>query len=267
MTHQGWRKLKNTYSSVLGYCFHMIDCPKILVHHEFKKQYKVAFREAILAWNPTNMKELKDDMAAAGVSQENIENEMFYNYTLFKKCIEQRVLPPSLLYWQVRTVFVSYRNKIYSKSNKPLFNKAAWVKSNNLLKEIQRGLLSDPSGISFYSYKYASDGTIVKKKYGFETLSCNRGTNNIENVHKHLVTVYGTWHTCVEISSCPLRDQRHRHNHMSSQLCRLSFPTIEHVDIWLINSLQNIVQRNHGTHLYPNQMHQIPSRHLRVWEQ
>ena len=214
--------------------------------------YKVAFRDALLAWNPAKLKQLKCAMKNMELPDDKFENDYYYRPDEIKKCVDRRVLPPSLLYWRVRAVFVSFGTKIDSSTKKPLFNKTAWGKANNVLHEILEGLISDPPGISFYSFKYGSDGTILKNKYGMELLTCNRGTNDVENIHKHLVTVFGTWNTGIEMSSCLLRERRHRHNHTCSQNHRLGFPTIGHYDTWMVDSLQNLVQRNHSVLLYPH---------------
>ena len=38
-------------------------------------------------------------------------------------------------------------------TNKPLFNDTAWKKADNILREILEGLISDPPGHSFYTYR------------------------------------------------------------------------------------------------------------------
>jgi hypothetical protein len=142
-------------------------------------------------------------------------------------------------------------NKLDSKTKQPLFNKAAWKKANNVLREILDGNASDPPGFSFYTVRLDSKGEPKKNKYGFEILDCNRGTNDVENIHKTLLTVFGTWHVGVEMSDCLLTERRHRHNHKVSERRRLGFPRIGHYDTWLIDALQILVEKNHGVLLYP----------------
>ena len=120
---------------------------------------------------------------------------MYYNVAWFRQRVERTVLPPSKLYWRVRAVFEVYGHRKDSKSGQPLFNKAAWLKANNVLQEILAGNASDPPGVEFYNQKLNSKGKPAIDMYGFPLLCCNRGTNDTECVHKQIVTTFGTWCT------------------------------------------------------------------------
>jgi hypothetical protein len=48
--------------------------------------------------------------------------------------------------------------------------------------------------------------------FGIALLDCNRGTNNVEAIHKQLVAPCGTWCTGVEMSDALLLDRCHRYN-------------------------------------------------------
>ncbi len=48
-------------------------------------------------------------------------------------------------------------------------------------------------------------------KFGIALLDCNRGTNDVEAIHKQLVALYGTWCTGVEMSDALLAERRHRY--------------------------------------------------------
>ena len=43
---------------------------------------------------------------------------------------------------------------------------------------------------------------------------------------------------------------RHRYNHRASERRRLGFPRLGHYDTWLVDSIQLLVERNHGVLLY-----------------
>ena len=106
-------------------------------------------------------------------------------------------------------------------------------------------------GFPFYKVKLNKKGEPKINKYGFECLSCNRGTPDVENIHKLLLTIYGTWHVGIEMSDYLLRERRHRHNHKASELRRYLFPRIGHYDTWLIDAIQKYVEVNHGVSMYP----------------
>ncbi|KAI2504201.1 hypothetical protein MHU86_10224 [Fragilaria crotonensis] len=56
------------------------------------------------------------------------------------------------------------------------FNKRAWSKANNVLKEVLNGFYSDPPGISFYTNRLNKQGEPMVDQYGLSSLlDCNRG--------------------------------------------------------------------------------------------
>jgi len=56
----------------------------------------------------------------------------------------------------------------------------------------------------------------------------------------------------VEMSDClMMAERKHRHNHRCSKRRRNGFPKVGHYDIWLIDSLQNLVYKNHSVILFP----------------
>ena len=177
---------------------------------------------------------------------------MYYNVDYFRKRVERIVLPPSKLYWRVRAVFELYGNKCDSKTGLPLFNKAAWKKANNLLQEILAGNASDPPGCLFYQQQLNAKGEPAFDELGFPLLDCNRGTNDTECVHKQILTTFGTWCTGMEMSDALMAERRHRYNQHVSERRRLGFPKLGHSDTWLIDSLQLLVEHNHGVLLYPD---------------
>jgi hypothetical protein len=66
------------------------------------------------------------------------------NVKIFRVRCGRAYLMPSRLYWRMRAVFAFYGKIIDPETKRPLFNKAAWTKANNLLKDILLGLYSDP---------------------------------------------------------------------------------------------------------------------------
>jgi len=119
---------------------------------------------------------------------------MCFDVAYFRVRVPRVVLPPSKLYTRVRAVFELYDPQIDSKSNVPLFNKANWVRARNVLKDILAGFASDPPGFTFYSHKNSA-GELAHDGHGIPLITCNRGTNDTECVHKQIVTTFGTWCT------------------------------------------------------------------------
>ena len=244
-------RIDDYFCSVLGDGFHFMDRPKVPVHHAYKKPYFHALQEAWFAWEPQKLKEVTDALRNDGLSEEDIEAKMYHDATYFRNRVPRVVLPPSKLYPRVRAVFELYGPKIDMETQKPLFNKSAWAKASHLLQEILMGLASDPPGVQFYTVKLDEKGQPMLDCYGIAFINCNRGTNDTECVHKQIVTTFGTWNVGVELGDMLMAERRHRYNQNSSERHRLGFPKIGHYDSWLIDSLQILVEKNHGVVLYP----------------
>ena len=54
--------------------FHIIDRPKIPVKHNAKKMYKVAFRDALFAWDDLKLDELKNTMLDGGFPESTLND-------------------------------------------------------------------------------------------------------------------------------------------------------------------------------------------------
>ena len=243
--------IRDRFSSVLGDAFHYMDRVKVPINHDSKKGYFFALQEAWFAWDPVKLEMVKGVLRKANMSEEEIEAKMYYNIDYFRERVPRVILPPSQLYRRVRAVYELYGNQIDRKTQAPLFNKKNWTRANNVLKEILAGHASDPPGFSFYTQRLDAKGDALVDAHGIPLIDCNRGTNDVECIHKQIVTTFGTWCTGVEMSDALMAERRHRYNHNVSARRRLGFPKIGHYDTWLIDSLQLLVERNHGVLLYP----------------
>ena len=151
--------IEDRFSSVIGDSFHFMDRPKVPMHHDGKKGYFVALRQAWFQWDLTKLAEVKATLRyERGMNNNEIEALMYYDVDYFRVRVPRVVLPPSKLYWRVRAVYEMYGPMIDAKTKAPLFNKAAWKKANNVLKEILAGNASDPCGMVFYSQQLNAKG-------------------------------------------------------------------------------------------------------------
>ena len=234
-----------------GDVFHYEDRAYVPVKHEMKKEFFVALREAFLAWDPDVLRLLKAAMVAGGMSEEEVEREMYFNAHVFKGYVPRTVLPPSKLYWRVRAVFELYGPMVDSKTGVPLFNDQSWKKAQGVLNEIKLGYISDPPGVEMYMQQTDKHGRQLFNKYGFPLITSSRGTSDVENFHKQMLSLFGSWPLGIEMADALMAERRHRFNQRMSQRKRANFPCIGHYDAWLIDHLQQIVQRNHEILLYP----------------
>jgi hypothetical protein len=243
--------IEQVFSAVLGDTYHGMDRSKVPVRHEYKKPYKVALSRAWLQWNKSKLDEVSGVLKENGWTDEDINNKMYFKHSFFAERVERVQLPPCQLYWRVRAVFVKFGNKIDSKTGLPLFNKAAWGKAKSLLKEILLGYYSDPPGASFYRYQLSVDGMPKVDRHGINLIHCCRGTNDVENIHKHYHTIF-RYTAGIELGDCLLAERRHRHNNRMAVLRIPDYPKLGHYNTWQIDKLQILVEKNHGILLFPS---------------
>ncbi len=159
MLNKAPRTIEDHFSSVVGDSFHFMDRPKVPMHHDGMKGYFVALRQVWFQWDITNLAEVKATLCnKRGMSDSEIEAMLYYDVDYFRVRAPRIVLPPSKLYWHVCAVYEMYGPMTDAKTKAPLFNKAAWKKANNVLKEILAGNASDPCGMVFYLQQLTAKG-------------------------------------------------------------------------------------------------------------
>ena len=177
---------EDRFSSVVGESFHFMDRPKVPMHHDGKKGYFVALRQAWFQWDLTKLAEVKANLRVKrGMNDSEIETMLYYDVDYSHVRVPHFVLPPSKLYWRVRAVYEMYGPMLDAKTKAPLFNKAAWKRANNVHKEIIVSNASDPCGMTFYSQQPAYDSN------EHALLDCSRGSNDTECAHKLFITTLG----------------------------------------------------------------------------
>ena len=244
--------LVDRFSSVLVDIFHLMYRPKVPTKHELKKAYHHALREAFFIWDDKRLTEvIAALMDKDGVSQKEVEDMLYYDPTFFLKCVPRIVPPPSILYFRIRAVFEVFGPQVDSKTKKTLFNDNAYTKAKEVLNDIVQGYASDPPGFNPYSYQMDDKNRIKKNRLGFPILSCARGTNSTECVHKQLLTTFHSWHTGVRMSVYMLAEFRLRYNHSAAIISRQGYPKIGHYDLWYLDLLKRLVYSNHGINYLP----------------
>ena len=242
----------NRYSAVLGDVFHYMYRIKVPTKHEMKKPFHLALRQAFFVFDEDTLERVKRSlMIKDGKSAKEIELMFNYNPGFFLKCVPRTVPPSTQLYYRVRAVYEVFGGLIDSKSGKPLFNDKAFKCAKEILSEILQGFASDPPGFNAYSVQMDTNGNIKRNHLGYALLSCHRGTNSVEGVHKQLLATFHSWHTGVRMSKYMLAEFRHRYNHNASIVSRYQYPRIDHYDLWMIDIVKDLVRKNHGVNLYP----------------
>ena len=243
-------RIRRRWKAVLGDIFHLMDRIKISPQHDCRKAFLRALMDAIFVFNPESFADVCEKLRSGGWTELDIEDKLFYNPKFFLKRVERFVPPPDILYWRVRSVFVVFGDRKDSKTNVPLFrNKKMWDQAQNILNDIEMGYYSDPPGVDFYHYIVKDDGTVKTDKYGIKLLRCTRGTNSVENTHRQYSTTFRFRAGC-ELADCLLGERRHRQNEKIARALFDGHPDIGHFDTFLIDKLQNLLERNHKKSLY-----------------
>jgi hypothetical protein len=242
--------IDQVFSAVLGDPYHCMDRAKVPVRHEYKKAFKVALSRAWLQWDKLKLDKVSDTLKENGWTDANISNKRYFQHSFFAEQVRRVQLPPHQQYMQVGAVFVKFGNKIDSKMRMPLFNKVAWGKAKNILKDILLGYYSDPPGSNFYQYQLNADGMPKVDKYGIKLIRCCCGTNDVENIHKHYHTIF-RYTAGIELGDFLLAERRHRHNNRTAVRRIPDYPDVGHYNTWQIDKLQIIVEKNHGILLFP----------------
>ena len=241
--------VRNKFSCVLGDIFHAIDRVKVPTRHEWRKAFKHALMKAFLEWDFTKLEKVKKALLDKGWTEQEFESTLYYKPSFFRKRVPRVALPPAQLYYRVRAVFVTFGNRIDSKTNVPLFNSAAWGKAKNLLNEILESYYSDPPGMDWYFYELDSKKNIKKDQYGIELIRSSRGTNMVENVHRQYNTTF-RHRSGIEIGDALLAERRHRHNIDVARRNYVDYPDVGHYDTWVVDCLQELLEYNTGKVLY-----------------
>jgi hypothetical protein len=126
-----------------------MDRPKIQKGHVARKPFKVALQEGLYVWNPKRMEHAERTLMQSGMSDKMIQAKKYFNVRIFRVRCGRAYLMPSRLKWQMRAVFAFYDKIKDPETKRPLLNKAAWAKSNNLRKDILLGLYSDPPALNY----------------------------------------------------------------------------------------------------------------------
>jgi hypothetical protein len=169
-------------SYILGDIFHMRDRPKVPMRHAFKKAYHVSLRDAFLIMDSDILQDVETVLRRKGLTDDDIAQKKLFQFDYFRLRVPRVCPPPSILHARVKAVFDFYKDRLDPDTEQPGLNEAARGKADGVLRDISKGLVSDPPGHQFYTPKLDLDGNVKKDADGLVLWHCSRGSNIPEAV-------------------------------------------------------------------------------------
>ena len=238
-------------SANTGDVWHYMDRVKVPMFHVHKKPFFVGVREAMLIVDPADKLRVNTALKqTCKLNDKQIADRWKYNFNWFRKRVKRVVPPPRVLYSRLRHVYETFGPMTDGQGGAPLFNKRAWRKARLVLEEIRLGFVSDPPGMNFYYHMLDEQDNHKYDKLNLPLYVCTRGTNHLENYHKHIVSTFGRTVCGIEMADCLLMNHTLRFNQRASCRRRAGWPRIGHYNTWLIDDLQRLVRLNHNALLY-----------------
>lgn len=170
---------------VLKDAWHLMDMPKVPVHHGLRHPYFRAFRDAMFIPDKEDRARIEEYAARNDTTFEKLL--LYRPKWVLARC--KRYIPrPRILLPLVTEVFKTYGPLKDASTNQPLFNRNAWKAVRGVLRTIHDGFVSDPPGIALY-YQIGIDS----KSGGLPIYRCCRGTNFTEGgIHRPILSSFPT---------------------------------------------------------------------------
>ena len=179
------------------------------------------------AWDEDGMRLLYLEMKNIfNIEQNEFTLMRYYKRKYFSKRVMRFCLPPCKMYFRVRAVFEIFGTKVDVETNKALFNRDAWGKAKNILKEILEGHYSDPPKEPMHTHDLDKDHEITRDKYGIALLKCYRDTNALEGEHSHVNNTFGKRKVGWEFGDNLVAERRHRCNVNACKKNRYTIQTL-----------------------------------------
>lgn len=150
------------------HAFHMIEGPKA---HGTRRAFFVRMRDIFFQWDPEVFKTVAQ--RCKEVLKVPIEVMIRRKFDWVTKWVPRRIPPPSILAKPLEQLFNEFGHLVDAKTQKTLFNEAAWKSAKPVVELAKSGCLTDVPDVAMYE-KAGID------KNGFQKYRCLRGANKVE---------------------------------------------------------------------------------------
>ncbi|KAJ7112383.1 hypothetical protein C8R43DRAFT_961795, partial [Mycena crocata] len=198
---------KGNPSNIFGDVFHVMQkvTKTLKKKHVLHDYFAAAFSDTMLIPDKGDKQRLVDYFKKKGTTWE-AERYKRPDW-VWKRC--RRYIPEkTVLYPILKEFFDCWGPLTCTVDGKvlKLFDAESWKKAEAVLHDVQKGWVSDPHGVSLYTF----EGT---DKAGLNLYHCERGTNSVEGaVHTHVIEKFGSLNASPPLADALVADFRHRHN-------------------------------------------------------
>jgi hypothetical protein len=210
----------------------------ILKKHGFCKDFMFSLMNAFFIHEQEDLERVKAYLSWKG---HDFDAYLKYKSDWIHQRVRRIVPPAGELYNRVKKVFDFYETVQDAASGMDLFNEKAKKESKLILDAILDNYLSDPVGVSLYSFEGYDSHRLPLYK-------CVRGTNATESIHSNLISHFSAFNCTPVYADSILAMCRHRHNFTVGRMHRRDAEKFKHFDVWVINELHSLSRK-----VYTNQ--------------
>jgi hypothetical protein len=213
-------------SRILADVFHEIDkvCRTISKKHSLHHKFATAFSDTMLIPDKKDKANVEVYLKSKSKSWDRVRQaspEWLWSRV-------RRYIPESELLYRILTEFFEAWGHIKcTVTGQPLFGDETWKKVKGVLHDVQKGWISDPSGIPVYTIRKRDKNNLL-------VYHCIRGTNSVEGaVHNPIRRNFAALNASVPLADSLIADYRHRHNLDIGSVHKFGITYKGHYDPWL----------------------------------
>lgn len=151
--------------------------------HGAFRSFMARFRDAMFLVNTHDLHTVQDALRKQGMSHHDIQKKMEVDWIFFLKYCRRVIPPPPTLLQRFDRLCHAFQDVQDSKTKEPLFRSHTQKAVQNLRGHIEKGCISDVTGIPLYVAAGKDPET------GLTTYRSIRGTNGTEGYHRHMLEI------------------------------------------------------------------------------